>query len=207
MNYVDAKYVGLISSRLENFKKKTNTLYNFRCPICGDSEKNRYKARGYLYPSTDGSGFIFKCHNCGEVKSLAGLIKMLDHTLYQKYLLEGFGKKDKRFSTKASRKKKTPKISVSYLEKLGAERVDRIPKNHAVHKFINDRRIPDSSLDIFIIYMMIKTWRRLILYTEIESEEISQGLFSRSSTGKGLWSALLLAQLMVRHHCDILHLD
>jgi len=147
MKYVDAKYVGLISSRLENFKKKTNTLYNFRCPICGDSEKNRYKARGYLYPSTDGSGFIFKCHNCGEVKSLAGLIKMLDHTLYQKYLLEGFGKKDKRFSTKASRKKKTPKISVSYLEKLGAERVDRIPKNHAVHKFINDRRIPDSSLD------------------------------------------------------------
>ena len=56
MNYVDAKYVGLISSRLENFKKKTNTLYNFRCPICGDSEKNPYKARGYLYPSTDGSG-------------------------------------------------------------------------------------------------------------------------------------------------------
>ena len=146
MNYVDVKYVGLLSSRLQNFKKKTNTLYNFRCPICGDSEKNRYKARGYLYPSKDGSSFIFKCHNCGEAKSLAGLIKMLDHTLYQKYLLEGFGKKDKRFQPKA-KKKKTPKIDVSYLERLGAERVDRIPKNHVIHQFINDRRIPDSSLD------------------------------------------------------------
>lgn len=145
MNYVDVKYVGILSSRLDNFKKKTNTLYNFRCPICGDSEKNRYKARGYLYPSQDGTSFIFKCHNCGDTRSLANLIKLLDHTLYQKYLLEGFGKKDKRFQPKA-KKKKTPKIDASYLERLGAERVDRIPKNHAVHQFINDRRIPDSSL-------------------------------------------------------------
>ena len=33
------------------------------------------------------------------------------------------------------------------MEKLGAERVDRIPKNHAVHVFIADREIPDSVLD------------------------------------------------------------
>ena len=145
MNYVDVKYVGILSSRVDQFKKKTNTLYNFRCPICGDSEKNRYKARGYLYPSQDGTSFIFKCHNCGDTRSLANLIKLVDHTLYQKYLLEGFGKKDKRFNSKV-KKKKTPKIDASYLERLGAERVDRIPKNHAVHQFINDRRIPDSTL-------------------------------------------------------------
>ncbi len=145
MNYVDVKYVGILSSRLEQFKKKTNTLYNFRCPICGDSEKNRYKARGYLYPSKDGNGFIFKCHNCGDTRSLANLIKLIDHTIYQKYLLEGFGRKDKRFQPKV-KKKKTPKIDASYLERLGAERVDRIPKNHVVHQFINDRQIPDSSL-------------------------------------------------------------
>jgi len=65
--------------------------------------------------------------------------------MYQKYLLEGFGKKDKRFQSKL-KKKKTPKIGASYLERLGAERVDRIPKNHVVHQFINDRQIPDSSL-------------------------------------------------------------
>ena len=54
MNHVDVK-VRWADCRPDwkQFKKKTNTLYNFRCPICGDSEKNRYKARGYLYPSKD----------------------------------------------------------------------------------------------------------------------------------------------------------
>lgn len=147
MNYVDVKYVGILSSRLEKFKKRTNTLYNFRCPLCGDSEKNQYKARGYLYPSKDGSSFVYKCHNCGDTRSLGNLIKYVDSVLYKKYLLEGFGKKDKRFKTKNESRKIKPKITSSFLEKLGAERVDRIPKNHAVHVFIADREIPDSVLD------------------------------------------------------------
>ena len=146
MNYVDVKYIGLLSSRLEQYKKKTNTLYNFRCPICGDSEKNRYKARGYLYPNKDGDGFIFKCHNCGDTRSLGNLIKFIDHVLYQKYLLEGYGKNDKRFVPKSS-KKRVKQLNTSFLDiKLGAERIDRIPKNHAVHLFIENRKIPDSVL-------------------------------------------------------------
>ena len=109
MNYVDVKFIGLISSRLEQFKKKTNTLYNFRCPVCGDSERNRYKARGYLYPSKDRSGFIYKCHNCGDARSLGNLIKFVDNTLYQKYLLEGFGKNDKRFVAKQQQQQQQKK--------------------------------------------------------------------------------------------------
>ena len=47
--YIDHKYTNLISSRLSRFARKSRELYNFRCPLCGDSQKNQYKARGYLY--------------------------------------------------------------------------------------------------------------------------------------------------------------
>jgi hypothetical protein len=49
MDFVDVKYINLISARFQKFKKIKNNLYNFRCPICGDSQKNKSKARGYLY--------------------------------------------------------------------------------------------------------------------------------------------------------------
>ena len=48
-SWIDHKYVGLLSTQLDRFSKKTNNLYNFRCPFCGDSQKNKWKARGYIY--------------------------------------------------------------------------------------------------------------------------------------------------------------
>jgi hypothetical protein len=45
----DSKYVRLISSRLRNFKQKKDYLWNFSCPFCGDSQKNKTKARGYAF--------------------------------------------------------------------------------------------------------------------------------------------------------------
>ena len=41
MDIVDSKYIGLISSRLQKFKRVKADLYNFRCPICGDSQKTQ----------------------------------------------------------------------------------------------------------------------------------------------------------------------
>jgi len=37
--YIDVKYINLCSSVLERFKQKTTNLWNFRCPICGDSKR------------------------------------------------------------------------------------------------------------------------------------------------------------------------
>ena len=49
MDLTDTKYIGLVSSRLPKFKKVKADLYNFRCPLCGDSQKQKNKARGYIY--------------------------------------------------------------------------------------------------------------------------------------------------------------
>ena len=88
MDLVDSKYIGLISSRLQKFKKVKVDLYNFRCPICGDSQKNKNKTRGYLYQVKNNTNF--KCHNCGASMSLNNFIKTLDSTLYKQYTMEKF---------------------------------------------------------------------------------------------------------------------
>ena len=88
MDLVDSKYIGLISSRLQKFKKVKNNLYNFRCPVCGDSQKNKNKTRGYLYQVKNNTNF--KCHNCGASMSLNNFIKTLDGTLHKQYTMEKF---------------------------------------------------------------------------------------------------------------------
>ena len=41
MDIIDSKYIGLVSSRLDKFKRVKPNLFNFRCPICGDSQKHK----------------------------------------------------------------------------------------------------------------------------------------------------------------------
>ena len=88
MDLVDSKYIGLVSSRLQKFKKVKADLYNFRCPICGDSQKNKNKSRGYFYVVKNNTNF--KCHNCGVSRSLTYFLKDIDESLYKEYLLERY---------------------------------------------------------------------------------------------------------------------
>ena len=89
--YVDHKYINLLSSRLEKFKRKSRDLYNFRCPICGDSKKNKYKARGYAYVKED--ILLFKCHNCNVSGTLKVLLEKFDPILAKQYNFEKFSSK------------------------------------------------------------------------------------------------------------------
>jgi transcription elongation factor Elf1 len=88
MNLVDSKYIGLVSSRLQKFKRVKPNLYNFRCPICGDSQKNKSKTRGYLYAVK--ADMNFRCHNCGASMTLSNFIKKIDPTLHKQYVFERF---------------------------------------------------------------------------------------------------------------------
>jgi len=88
MDYVDSKFIGLVSSRLEKFKRVKSNLYNFRCPICGDSKKNKSKTRGYLYNVKANTNF--KCHNCGASMSFNNFLKQIDPAVQKQYALEKF---------------------------------------------------------------------------------------------------------------------
>ena len=88
MNHVDSKFIGFVSSRLQKFKKVKSNLFNFRCPICGDSQKNKSKTRGYLY--TVKADVNYKCHNCGASMTFSNFLKEIDPVLQKKYVFERF---------------------------------------------------------------------------------------------------------------------
>ena len=84
----DTTYLLQLSPRLERFKKVRDHLWNFRCPHCGDSQKNKHKARGYVFrKKTD---LFYKCHNCGIGQTVGNLIKDIDPALHKRYIMERY---------------------------------------------------------------------------------------------------------------------
>ena len=88
MDIIDSKYIGLVSSRLQKFKRVKADLFNFRCPICGDSQKHKNKARGSFYQVKTNTNY--KCHNCGASMSFNNFLKQIDSTLHKQYTMEKF---------------------------------------------------------------------------------------------------------------------
>ena len=88
MDLIDSKYIGLVSARLDRFKRVKENLYNFRCPLCGDSQKHKNKARGYFYQVKTNTNY--KCHNCGASMSFNNFLKKIDGVLHGKYSMEKF---------------------------------------------------------------------------------------------------------------------
>lgn len=76
-------------SKVKRFKQKSSTSWNFRCPVCGDSEKSATLARGNIYQNSKG-GYSYKCFNCGEAKSAAQFLKDNFKELYDEYRLAIF---------------------------------------------------------------------------------------------------------------------
>lgn len=88
MLWIDLKFANLIGSELEQFRVVSNHPYiaNYRCFICGDSEKKKRKSRGYLLEK-DNKIFSY-CHNCGYHSSLGSLLKEKSPRLFSDYRLE-----------------------------------------------------------------------------------------------------------------------
>ena len=88
--WIDRKYAGIVSNRLDRFQVKSNQPYtaNFRCPICSDSKTNKWKARGYLFSKK--GGIFYKCHNCSFSANLGNFLKQVDPTLHKQYVFERF---------------------------------------------------------------------------------------------------------------------
>ena len=146
MLYIDAKYAQILGSRLRNFKQTKDYTWNFSCPVCGDSAKNKLKARGYIYRAK--SDLFVKCHNCGYGTNLGNLIKYVDSKLYDEYVLERY----KSGATRYNDHKdiidtnvivETPKEELLEDDILsGLSRIDKLPLTHPAVKYVIDRKIP-----------------------------------------------------------------
>jgi hypothetical protein len=142
MNYIDMKFANLVGGRLKNYKvKKTSPfLANFRCYFCGDSQKNKSKARGYFYESK--GKLCFKCHNCSEPLSFHNFLKRVDPILYDEYVAESYLDKQLR-SPKFDLEQHKKKIDLGFdpLKKL--KKISQLKWDHPAKQYIVKRKIPN----------------------------------------------------------------
>ena len=140
--YIDIKYLGLLSPRLELFKVKNHDPYtaNCRCPICGDSKKSKWKARGYFF--TKKGGVFYKCHNCGYSSSIGSLLKQLDSFLYNQYTLERF-KEGKTNVANVSIEFTKPDFESRKQKSLLDSMFDKVDGTPA-EKYLEKRQIPKN---------------------------------------------------------------
>ena len=144
--YTEIKYLNMLSPRLDKFKRKKDHLWNFRCPICGDSQKNKNKARGFVFELK--GNLLYKCHNCGASMSLEQLINKLDVELWKEYKLEKFKESNPR-STPDMRKVKrvvsqTPVFKTDILKDL--MKISNLNITHPAKEYLLKRRLPLEAL-------------------------------------------------------------
>ena len=157
----DSKFLGLLSPKLERFKQVRDHLWNFRCPICGDSRRNRSKARGYVYKKK--SDLFFKCHNCGSGLSIGNFIKEVDPSLHKHYVMERYkaGETGKRKSKEPEFKfeppKFKPKKTTIHLPSIGS-----LPKEHYARVYYEAREIPNHFMDKIFYAEDFKKWAQSV---------------------------------------------
>ena len=144
---IDTNYIINLSSQLEKFSKKGDYTYNCRCPICGDSQKSKSKARGYFYKKQN--DMFYKCHNCGYGSSVGNLIKEINPTLYKQYRMERWKSGEVGYS---NYKKPTDEELYPYdapvfstFNSEYAVPIKTLSDSHEGKKYLLDRMLPDIS--------------------------------------------------------------
>ncbi len=156
MSFIDEKYISLVSSRLQKFTKKKTGLYNFRCNYCGDSEKQKSKARGYLYQIKN--DYNYKCHNCGVTRTLTNFLKDLDTVLYDQYVMERY--KNGLTGKKSNTPEPEFKFEVPIFKKksFNLPTISELNKEHLARVYLEKRQIPEKFLNQLYYCEKFKEW-------------------------------------------------
>jgi len=154
---LDTKYLHLISPRLERFRKTGDNAYNCRCPICGDSQRDKRKTRGYFLKNRKIDGLFFFCHNCNASKSFRNFLKDFDRMLFQEYQKELLSNEKRITFTK-----KKKEVKYKFENKKAKSLVD----NENFFRFLlSFDEMPESKRQYWIDRQIPKDARRYIYYT------------------------------------------
>lgn len=144
MLWIDIKYVNIIGSRLRNFKQKSQYLWNASCPVCGDSSKNKNKARLYIYRQSH--GLFVKCHKCQYGSTLGNLIKRVDSNIYSDFVMERYKTGNDKYVPHTDITEVVPflkpELEDDVLSKL--KRIDKLPRTHFAVRYVEKRNIPEN---------------------------------------------------------------
>ena len=137
--FIDRTFLLRASPKLQRFTQKKTDLYNFRCPLCGDSQKNKTKCRGFVYRKKD--DYFYMCHNCSVSTTFYNFLKQVDESLLKEYQLERYRNGTERGNyTKPdfSEAKEKP----VFKERIRLESIESLPEEHFAKRYIKSRKIP-----------------------------------------------------------------
>ena len=171
MSFVDTKYIGLVSVRLQKFSKKKENLYTFRCPYCGDSQKNKNKTRGYIYQVK--TNHNFKCHNCGVSKSFTNFLKDQDIILHDQYIMERY--KNNMTGLRSNTPNPVVKSSKPKFTKkdFDLQRISELNKEHPARAYLSNRNLPEKCFRDLYYCDKFKRWTNDQKYTfnDLDNDE------------------------------------
>lgn len=165
--WLDAKYLNLMSFRLRNFKRVQNK-WNFSCPFCGDSKKDKSKARGYVYPRK--GKLRYHCHNCNVPGiDVPKLLKHEDPSLYSEYLKERLvANPPEKSEVQIFADKMKPPEFVKTTQLKTLTKISKFAPESGVRKWINARRIPPEYHYKLYIAKNFKQWTNTCIAGKFE---------------------------------------
>jgi len=145
--FIDRTFLLRVSPKLQKFTQKKTDLYNFRCPICGDSSKNKIKARGYIYAKK--GNYFFMCHNCGASTSFYNFLDKVDPSVLKEYSLERYknGEDGKSNYQKPTFDNLKEKPIFKTKTKIDLPSIADLPDGHYAKDYVIGRKIPEHQLE------------------------------------------------------------
>jgi len=163
MLHIDVKYASLLNTRLRNFSKKNDYLWNFSCPVCGDSKKNPRKARGFIYKFK--ADLLVKCHKCGYSTNLGKLIQYIDSNLYDQYVIERYKDGATRYNDHKDVSQFIPESAPVQRKDdvlTGLKNIDELPETHPAVQYVANRNIPKDKWNLLYFAPKFKTYTNKI---------------------------------------------
>ncbi|QHJ78880.1 MAG: hypothetical protein [Caudoviricetes sp.] len=145
-----AQELGLSYERCK-IKSITPVEINFRCPLCGDSARNKSMTRGWFYEYEN--KLRFGCFNCNENYSFSDYIKRYHPEKFRIWLRERRGQVD----LDEGKQKEMFSVKPIVVDTLPfCDRLDLLPDAHPAKKYMIDRKILSDKMSVFYFTMQWK---------------------------------------------------
>lgn len=150
--WLEEKYIALVSPQLSHFRKQSRHTFTFRCDFCGDSKRKANKTRGYLF--LHHNHYFYKCHNCNVSMSLRTFLRQQAPELYREYQLDVLRQERPVISTNITPLPVTPAVATP----ITLPSIASLPEEHIAVQYCRGRGLPVAALDHLYFSDTWTTW-------------------------------------------------
>ncbi len=165
-NEILQDFLEIALDQCDSVIKRGTNKYNFRCPVCGDSEKSLKKRRAWLLKNRH-NVWIFNCFNCGNGSGAGIWLKLYFPEIFRDYV-KCLLQKSKPTKLQVTKKiLETPKIEKIEEKKKYPFIPITSEENLVIIKdaieYCKKRRIPEEEWEKFFVCQKEKYAGRLII--------------------------------------------